>query len=81
MEHIRSACFLCVCRRFDCDGMCSSLCPGFLRRARLTAGFLQSADVAAQWLKEPVPKRYPGGHRRFKSGFLLPTFLCRCKEK
>ncbi|CAG9204761.1 hypothetical protein PSAB6_240001 [Paraburkholderia sabiae] len=54
---------------------------GVSRRARLTASFPQGADVAARQLREPVPKQYPGRHRRFKSGFLLPTFLCRGKEK
>jgi hypothetical protein len=24
-----------------------------------------------------MPQRHPGRHWRFKSGFLLPTFLCR----
>ncbi|CAG9230700.1 hypothetical protein PSAB6_520042 [Paraburkholderia sabiae] len=71
---------MCVCRRSDCGGMCSKPCAGF-SRARLTAGVLRSADVAARQLKEHVLWRYPGRHRRFKSGFLLPTFLCRCKEK
>ncbi|CAG9198940.1 hypothetical protein PSAB6_190187 [Paraburkholderia sabiae] len=61
-------------RRYVLQTVC-----GFSRRARLTAGFLQSADVAAQSLKERVPWRHPGRHRRYKSGFLLPTFLC--KEK
>ncbi|CAG9211892.1 hypothetical protein PSAB6_30186 [Paraburkholderia sabiae] len=54
---------------------------GFSRRARLTAGFLQSADAAARQLNCGTRQRYLGRHRRFKSGFLLPTFLCRCKEK
>ncbi|CAG9211699.1 hypothetical protein PSAB6_30155 [Paraburkholderia sabiae] len=63
-------------RRYVLQTVC-----GFSRRERLTARFLQRADFAARQLKEPVPKRYPGRHRRFKSGFLLPTFLCRCKEK
>ncbi|CAG9194209.1 hypothetical protein PSAB6_120024 [Paraburkholderia sabiae] len=65
----------------DYGGMCSRLCVGFSRRARLTAGFLQSAGVAARQLNCGMPQRHPGGHRRYKSGFLLPTFLCRCKEK
>jgi hypothetical protein len=35
---------------------------GFSRRARLTAGFLQSADVAAQRLNCGMARRYPGWH-------------------
>ncbi|CAG9192560.1 hypothetical protein PSAB6_110023 [Paraburkholderia sabiae] len=63
-------------RRYVLQTVC-----GFSRCARLTAGFLRSVGVAAQWLNCGMPKRYPGRHRGFKSGFLLPTFLCRCKEK
>ncbi|CAG9212056.1 hypothetical protein PSAB6_30212 [Paraburkholderia sabiae] len=80
LEHIRSAGFLHL-PSVDRGGMCSKLCAGFSRRARLTAGFLRSAEVVARQLNCGVPQHYPGRHRSYKSGFLLPTFLCRCKEK
>ncbi|HWT34769.1 MAG TPA: hypothetical protein VN289_00730, partial [Paraburkholderia sp.] len=49
------------------------------RRARLIAGFLRSVCVAARQLKEHVPKRYPGRHRRFEAAF-FGYFLCGGKE-
>ncbi|MEM5285679.1 hypothetical protein, partial [Paraburkholderia sabiae] len=44
------------------------------RRARLTAGFLRSVGVAARQLKERVPWRYPGRHRRFEAAFFCLLF-------
>ncbi|CAG9218413.1 hypothetical protein PSAB6_360045 [Paraburkholderia sabiae] len=52
----------------------------FSRRAWLTAGFLRSVGVAVRRLKERVPWRYPGRHRRFKSGFLWLLSLPRQRK-
>jgi hypothetical protein len=50
------------------------------RRARLTAGFLRSVCVAARQLKERVPQREPGGHRRLEAAFFCLLFFAAAKK-
>ena len=50
------------------------------RRTRLTAGFLRSVCVTARQLKDCVPWRYSGWHRRFEAAFFCLLFFAAAKK-
>jgi hypothetical protein len=50
------------------------------RRVLVTAGFLRSVGVTARPLKDRVPWRYSGRHRRFEAAFFCLLFFAAAKK-
>src|SRR5262249_50569808 len=64
----------------DCGGMCSRLCLGFSRCARLTAGFLRGADVAARSPTAACRRAILAGTGGSKAAFFCLLFFAAAKK-